>query len=126
MLTGIDEEYISTPLPSAPLRELRELGVIRSTGLTKYQYRCRYSGAVEEIGGKADDRFQEILLDDPLADSSFGCTAEEHSMGDDDAHFSGVFFGGFDHVSHKSPVTTAGKIGRASCRERVWMSGGGV
>src|SRR5690625_7914652 len=108
MLTGIDEEYISTPLPSAPLRELRELGVIRSTGLTKYQYRCRYSGAVEEIGGKADDRFQEILLDDPLADSSFGGAAEEHSRGADGADFSGVLFGGFDHVTVRSPVAPAG------------------
>ena len=46
----------------------------------------RDAGAVEEVGGQADDGVQQVLLDQLLADLALAAAPEEHAVGHDHAH----------------------------------------
>jgi len=47
----------------------------------------RAEGAVEEVGGEADDAFDVALADEIAADFGFGVASEEDAMGEDAGSF---------------------------------------
>ena len=56
----------------------------------------RAEGAVEEVGGEADDAFDIALADEIAADFGFGVASEEDAMGEDAGSFAAAFEGADD------------------------------
>ena len=71
-LAGIDHEDACT-----------DTGVL----LVDDQNTGRDAGAVEEIGGQADDSFNEALPNKPSADVSLPVSAKQHAVRQDDGAF---------------------------------------
>jgi len=54
------------------------------------------AGAVEEVGGEADDAFDVALTDEIAADFGFGVASEENAVGQDAGSFAPAFEGADD------------------------------
>ena len=65
---GVDEEHLA-----ATLRRLRSLR-------SQHEDAGGDAGAVEEVGRQADDRVEEVVVEQALADLSLGAAAEEHAV----------------------------------------------
>ena len=68
------------------------------------QDRRRNAGAEEQVGGQADHRIEQVLLDQLLADFAFSGAAEQHAMRHDHADPPGVLGRGFDHVRDEGVI----------------------
>ena len=96
---GVDEEHVG-----------------RRLGLVEDGDGSRNARSVEEVGRESDDGFDEVLLDGLLADFPLAGAAEQHAVGNDDAHLA-VFVGHFEHVADEGPVALA--LGRDAAPEAV-------
>jgi hypothetical protein len=85
--------------------------------------RGRDAGAVEQVGRQADDRVQQVLLDQLLADAPLAAAAEEHAVRHDHAHapvLSRLQVGALDHVADEGVVAHA--LGRHAAPEALVRS----
>lgn len=96
---GVDEEHVG-----------------RRLGLVEDGDGGRNARSVEEVGRESDDGFDEVLLDGLLADFSLAGAAEQHPVGNDDAHLA-VLVGHLEHVADEGPVALA--LGRNAAPEAV-------
>ena len=88
----------------------------RRLGLVEDGDGGRDARSVEEVGRESDDGLDEVLLDGLLADFSLAGAAEQHAVGNDDAHLA-VFVGHLEHVADEGPVALA--LGRNAAPEAV-------
>lgn len=80
------------------------------------------AGAEEEVGGQADDGFEEVFLDELLADAALGGTTEEDAVGDDDSDAAGAGAGRLDHVGDEGVVAfSLGREAPVIAAERVGL-----
>ena len=84
---GVDEEHIAVGLP-----------------LVENEDGGGDPGAEKEVGGQTDDGFQQVVLDELLADAALGGTAEEYAVRHDHSDAAGTLASRFDHVGDEGPV----------------------
>ena len=66
------------------------------------------AGAVEEVRRQADDRLDQVLLEQRLADLALGALAEQRALREDDGHAAGSALGHRrDHVLDEGVVAVA-------------------
>ena len=98
LAAGVDEQHVG-----------------RFAALVEDQDRRRDAGAEEKVRRQADHRFQQVLLDQLLADQPFRAAAEQHAVRHDDADAAVVGQGDFDHVGDEGVVALA--LGRNASPE---------
>src|ERR1035437_1017018 len=86
---------------------LNKKHVLRVAALLEQQNHSGNARAEEQLLRQADDRIQQVLLNERLADASFAAAPEEHAMRRDDAHSTAVFLCALDHVANESVVALA-------------------
>ena len=89
---GIDEQHLA----AAVLGLVRDWRLAGEVGAHD-QNAGRDAGAVEEVVRQADDGFDEVLLEELLADLLFGAAAEQHAVGHDGGDHAARFADG-EHV----------------------------
>ena len=68
----------------------------------------REAGAIEEIGAKADDGFQQVHAEEFPADLALLAHTEQGTVRQDDGHAPGFGGHGLDHVLHEGVVAALG------------------
>ena len=104
------------PSSNSSLASMNRMSVV-PLALVEDQDRGRDAGAEEQIGRQADDGFQQVLLDQLLADLALGAAPEQHAVRHDDANPALAFDGRLDHVADEGVVALA--LGRRPAPEAV-------
>ncbi|MNV74440.1 hypothetical protein D3C71_1676580 [compost metagenome] len=83
---GIDEQYLALPFLRFAANSFRTV----LHALAQHQDARRDACTVEQVGGDADDSFQQIVLDHAGADGLFFPATEKHAVGHDGGHLPAI------------------------------------
>jgi hypothetical protein len=108
-------EIVLRPAPPEQARGVGDQHLAPARGrllLAQHQDARGQTGAVEQVGRQADDRFDEVELEQLLADAALGAFAEQRALRQHDGHAAGAVGHGLDHVLHPGEVAARLEGGR--------------
>ncbi|MNJ32563.1 hypothetical protein D3C77_272300 [compost metagenome] len=103
LAVGVDEQYLALPLLGLAADAIS--AVLHP--LAQHQNAGGDAGAIEEVGGDADDGFEQVILDDAGANGAFFSTPEQHTVGQHRGHHAAIAGDG-QHVLQEHQIGLLG------------------